>query len=233
MKRQLLFISFYLLGVCLNSVNGQTKRFEIGFEGGPGVTYFYGNTFTMDYLKPIIGGYVGVLFQYHFSKFFSIKTGCSYERKGANFNYKSWDFNTDYLYHLNYITIPALIQAEFGRKVHFFINTGPYFSYLVSQKYTGKDSPSGAGNWLLISTSSEQNLINYDFGVQAELGTKIAVSKEIALSVSLADHLGLLNTKKQLLFTDTMLSPINSDNTSFNNSIFFVLGLSYSFGTLN
>ena len=230
MKRQLLLISFYLLGVCLNSVNGQTNRIEIGLEGGPGVTYFYGNKLSTDYLKPIIGGYIGVLFQYHFSKFFSIKTGCSYERKGANFKFETWNFNTDYVYHLNYITVPALIQAEFGTKVRFFINTGPYFSYLVSQKYSGKNSPSGAGgDWLRISTSSEQNLIKYDFGVNAEIGMKIAVSKEIAIIVSLADHLGLLNTKKQLLFTNTMLDPINSDNTSFNNSIFFVLGLTYSF----
>ena len=229
MKRQLLLISLYLLGVCLNSVNGQTTKIEIGLEGGPGVTYFYGNKQSKDYIKPIIGGYVGVLFQYHFSRVFSIKTGCSYERKGANFNFENEYFNTDYMYHLNYITVPALIQAEFGTKVRFFINTGPYFSYLVSQKYIGKNSPSGTGDWLIISASSEQNLINYDFGVDAEIGMKIPVSKELAITVSLTDHLGLLNTKKQLLLTNTLLDPVNSDNTSFNNSAFIVLGLTYSF----
>ncbi|MDD4604436.1 MAG: porin family protein, partial [Bacteroidales bacterium] len=225
--------SFYLLGVCLNSVNGQTSKFEIGLEGGPGATYFYGNDLTLDYLKPIISGYVGVLFQYHFSKIFSIKTGCSYERKGANFKTESWEFNADYVYHLNYFTVPALIQVEFGNKVRFFINTGPYFSYLLSQKYSGKASQSGSGNRLRISSSSEHNQINYDFGINTEIGMKMTVSKKIAISVSLADHLGLCNTKKQPLFTNTFLAPVYSDNTTYNNSIFVVFGISYGFGAVN
>ena len=233
MPRLLLIISLYLLGTCVNSVNGQTNKFEIAIEGGSGATHFYGNVLTLDNLKPIIGGYAGILFQYHFSRIFSVKSGCSYERKGANFILNSWEFNADYVYQLNYLSVPAVIQAEFGRKVRFFINTGPYFSFLLSQNYIAKNAASGSGNWLLISASSEHEQVKYDFGINAETGVKINVATNTAISVSLADHCGFINTKKQPLFTDAIHAPVNSDNTTFNNSILVVFGISYGFGAIN
>lgn len=231
MKRLFFVISFIFCGICF-TVDGQTSKFEIGVEGGPGATFLYGNTVTLDELKPIIGGYAGVLFQYHFSKVFSIKTGCSYERKGANFKIESWEFNTDYVYHLNYLTVPALIQAEFGEKVRFYLNSGPYFSYLISQQYSGENYPSGAENSLMISANSEHDQVKYDFGINAEIGLKITISKEINISAGITDHLGLCNTKKQPLFTTTDLAPVNSDNTTYTNSVLVVFGISYGFGAV-
>jgi hypothetical protein len=227
MRQTILVIGFILFGSYLFSASGQAKKFEIGILGGPGLATIYGNSFSKDAFKPILTGYAGILFQYHFSNHFSTKTGLTYERKGTKFKLDSWEFQSGYTYHFDYLTVPFVIQAEFGKKVCFYINAGPYFSYLFRQEYTGKNSRSGAGNWLIISSSVNKNQNIFDIGISAEIGTKIEVSKEWTISIGLMENYGLVNTDKQLLFTTPTLSPVNSDKTSYNHAIFLALGFSY------
>ena len=50
---------------------------------------------------------------------------------------------------------------------------------------------------------------------------------EVAGGSGISEHLGLLNTKKQALYTDTMGTPVNSDDRSLNQALCLSLGLSY------
>ena len=136
------------------------------------------------------------------------------------------------MYKLDYLTIPLLLEAEYGKKICFYANAGLYFSYLLNQNYTGENERSGAGYWLQISPNSTHNKNNFDFGICAETGMKIKVSNELAIYFGLCDRLGLFNTEKQPLFIDEIGNQVNSETTSFNNVTLLILGFSYRFGSI-
>ena len=231
MKRLLLIL--LLNGFFLFLLNAQHARFEVGIEGGPGFSTLYGNEPMRDYTQMIFAGFGGASFQYHFSNHFSLRTGLRYERKGTHVNINNWDFQSDYLYHFNYLTLPVVVQAEFGKKVRFYINAGPYFSYLLSQKYVrqAKDLPPDHGQGLLIGASSLRNTVNYDAGLSTEIGVRIAFSEKTGMSLGVAEHFGLVNTKKSPLYTTTTWAPVYTIADSFNNALSFVIGFSYKIGS--
>jgi hypothetical protein len=229
MKRHLLVIGFFILAGYFTAM-GQTSKFEIGLAGGPGLSFFYGQKLPDDGFTPIVAGYAGAQFQYHFSRHYSLKTGLAYERKGSEFGLHSYDWQFSYIYHANYLTIPVLIQAEYGKNVSFYGNAGLYISYLLSQDYDGKNERSGSGQWMLISPDSQQDERHFDFGVCAEFGIKIKVSQVMAISMGVSDYLGLYNTEKHPMFIDDVGNLLNTETTTYNNAAYFILGCSYRFG---
>jgi hypothetical protein len=87
------------------------------------------------------------------SKVFSLRTGFTYERLDTDYkvtgnSYNFHAFIIDVLYRYDYISIPMLARASFGNKVRFWINGGPYFSYLCNQEYALQNG-SYSGSYLI------------------------------------------------------------------------------------
>ncbi len=226
-------IAVALFTLCLSLLAGipewasaQNSRFELGIEGGIGTAGFTGNEAPDKQFKSVAGGYAGAQFTYRFYRYFSVKTELFYERKGSIYQLDTTDFESKWEYKLDYITHTAMLQMEFGNKVIFYLNLGPYISFLLGQNYSGKEIEVSEKNGLLISPASNHEDNRIDAGLVGEIGMKIPVHFDWLINFGVALHIGLVNTEKQPLFTDQALIPMNTDNTSFNRSILFSFGVS-------
>jgi hypothetical protein len=217
--------SILLAVLCCTTLTtfGQNK-IEIGVEGGPNLGFQRGNELIKKYRSSIVGFSGGVSFQYNFEKNISLRTGLSYEQKGGALkNYPVLFFsdgirrNVRICFRFNYLTVPVLVRASFGEKRHFFVNAGPYFSYLLEEVVTF----SGAG------TSKERYTFNrtdgkWDMGVSAGLGAFIPLGEKLVLTLELRNNLGLYNINS---------APVYGDETIKNNSTNLLIGLAYRIST--
>lgn len=212
MKRFLIICSLVSIG---NSVNlhAQNSMFDLGLEGGPNLSTMLISSsnpafdFNPD---PAIFGSGGFIFQYNFKNFLSLKSGLSYQRKGyqiKDLNYTDQSGNPigngRASSRFDYLTFPVLVKASFGKKVHFFVNAGPYVGYLLSKTDLMKIN----GNKTIYKDPLDATGINrWDFGVASGVGISIPVRTYWAISVELRNYSGLLdltesNTTKWLTNT--------------------------------
>ncbi|WP_430403777.1 porin family protein [Fluviicola sp.] len=124
-----------------NNVFAQTNRYDWGIEGGPNLSTL---RITETKTNSMIYGSAGFIFQYNTKKILSFKTGFSYQRKGTQllgrFVNNDYYYNNTYYYSVgqstysfDYISLPFLVKASFGKKVKFFVNAGPYIGFLLSR----------------------------------------------------------------------------------------------------
>jgi hypothetical protein len=198
MNRFLLFLSAISIG-SISNLRAQNSMFDLGLEGGPNLStvsitspLFEANT------KPTIFGSGGFIFQYNFKNFLSIKTGLSYQRKGFQFPESSLvSANGDFVgtgrtvYSLDYMTLPILVKASFGKKVQFFVNAGPYVGFLLGKtervNITTNDSEQ-------ISKNKDMTGLNrWDFGVSGGIGIAIPIRTYWVISVEARNYTGLMD----------------------------------------
>jgi hypothetical protein len=195
----------------------QTNKFDIGVDAGPGLIYMYGNDIITKYNQPSVGVSADISFQYNINKIFSLKTMLSYDLKGnqatvyfTNQNgVNTGEKGTIHSY-LDYLTLPILAKATFGRKIRFFVNAGPYISALVK-------------------TSNNYNNVAYvngslkpiDSGIQAGLGLTVPIKQYFELSIEDRNSVGLLNISRQ---------PVINNGTVKTFSSALLVGFNYKFG---
>jgi hypothetical protein len=80
-----LFISIF------GTTFGQRNAFDLGMEGGAGMTWLRGNDFINYSHKPAIGFSNGIYFQYNLRKMVSFRAGLAYERKGSSLTMVIYD----------------------------------------------------------------------------------------------------------------------------------------------
>lgn len=190
--------TFFLLSIAFllyfNQLNAQTNKFELGVEASPSITFLKGSSFMENFYDPTLGFSGGFSFQYNIGKRIALRTNIAYERKGGinrnNFYYdgnliknSSINFNFDYL------TLPILVRFSFGKRVKYFVNTGPYFGYLLSQTFVTK------GDNFNTRTNDYTSATNkFDFGVSFGTGLQYPIKEKIYLSSEIRGNLGLYNT---------------------------------------
>ncbi|MCX6247203.1 MAG: porin family protein [Bacteroidetes bacterium] len=219
-----------LFGVQASTLSGQ-QRFAVSIEGGPSYTYIHGSQDNSDFLKPILGGYGGVAFQYNFLDKLAFKTGIAYERKGADLLVNSIMLN--YTFHFDYLTIPMLIKGSFGKKVRFLVSAGPYVSYLIHQTYINNHYYPYNFDYPIPDPSSYENANKFDFGVIASIGIEVRIKHQYALSMEVSDHYGLVNTGLFPSFLSESGMQYNFDHDAINNAVILSLGFSYFFPSGN
>lgn len=177
------------------SVNGQVSKFEIGLEGGPSLTSLRGNDILEDFNDPTIGYSGGVTFQYNFPKLISIRTNITYERKGVVAKFNAKDINGNQIGEIkahsnfDYLIIPVLARLNFGSKLNFFVNAGPYFGYLI--KHT---SFTEAFNEFPESTmDNTANFKRFDTGLTSGLGCGLPIKNNFTMTIEVRHNLGLYN----------------------------------------
>lgn len=203
-----------MLSLALSSI-GQSNKFEVGLDAGPGLIDLWPNTGNY---APFVGTSASIFLQYNINCIFSIKSGIGYELKGTAVN--------DYvllsppvflaspsIVKLNYLTLPILAKAIFGRKVKFFFDAGPYLSALAeaSDRYT--EYASGPTT---VNLYKRGDVKPYDSGIQAGLGLVIPIGKNIEFSFEDRNSFGLID--------------ICARNSKTLSSA-FLLGFSYKFGS--
>jgi len=214
----LVFISLLLSA----SLFAQQNKFDIGVEGGPGISKFYGS--DASHLQPIVAGSAGVAFQYNFPKIFSIRTGLDYERKG-------WEATVTFIdvygnpvattldnFHFDYLTIPVLARATFGKKVRFFVNAGPYFSVLLRTAGILGGSTGIIPQEIVNATSTFKP---FDFGISAGAGIEIPIIERFGITVEARNNVGLINVADK---------PIYNNGNIKSYATVFLVGFEYKFG---
>ncbi len=182
----------------------QDKKLEFGIEGGPNISVIYP---VNGYTKIGIGFKAGVSFGFNFSKIFSLRTNISFERKVATYDAIQFADEEGMFWgtvkgHTNYdyLVLPVLIRAGFGKKVRCFANLGPYIGYLIQAKgpyvpITYSPNP----NETYIFTDNYAKKIDFGFtagiGLTIPLGDKLAISLEARNDLSLQSFLENSPTK--------------------------------------
>lgn len=195
MKNTLIIASFLALG--MTSLKAQTSnRYDWGIEGGPNLNTFRMKANPFFDTKPAVFGSGGFIFQYNTKKILSFKTGFSYQRKGYQMKGLLFtDAVGNYLetgkavVSFDYITLPLLVKASFGKKTQFFINAGPYGGFLLSAKgrfiYSGQDN-----NQTETFTNSVQR---WDFGIASGIGIAIPIKESWKIHAELRNYFGLID----------------------------------------
>lgn len=196
--KQLFRLSVIFLSVILPFLSqGQSKGFQLGIEGGPGLTTIRSDPFISpsNAIWGSFGGAVGFTLKYNISDRLALKTSFGYEtgKPGPHEQVK----------YLNYLTIPILFQVKFGMKPMFFINLGPYFSYLL---------PSRTYGW---------HYKEFDAGVSMGVGVGIPLSSKVDMTFEIRNNVGFVNIQSGSTFW--YLS-----NTQYQNLVIMQIGFTYN-----
>jgi hypothetical protein len=222
MKNTIVFI-FLLFSI---SAFSQQNKWDVGIVGGPGITALrLTNHSRWDYSKPTIGFYTGLSAQYNFNSHFAIHTELAFDRKGAvnklNFTdaYGNQTATIKLTNQLNYLTLPILFRASIGNKVKYFVQAGPYLSYLLNQ--TTKQLSTLSDPQYHYHINGTSHLPAMDFGMSAGLGILVPVKEKFSISCELRGNYGLVD----------LFSKGNSTTTKeFNETLNLLIGISYKIG---
>lgn len=223
---QLLKILTIALLFTANNVSAQTNRYDLGIEGGPNLSTFKDQPHFDARTKVFFSG--GVSFQYNSKKIFSFRTGLYYQKKGYQQELKSINGSTGIVYastdmtsNYHYLTVPLLARATFGKKVKFFMNAGPYVSYLMVQRFTSVLSkvPVNAEN-----NKNINGIKDWDLGITGGVGIAIPL-KSWLISLEMRNYFGILNTS---------IRNSNSSNSGkiehYTNTTDLNIGVAYRLG---
>jgi len=191
-------VLFFLFTI---STYAQSSKFEWGAQLGAGFSEL------RDAPEPensIIGGVLGLTFQYNMNRMFSIHSNIAVERKGTELPGSDWQCancpHEGAAIQLDYVTVPVLARFNFGSKARFFANTGPYVGYLINYEW--------------IDT-------RFDYGWVTGLGGQMDITQKTVLSLEVRNSYGL-----------APITAGNSEfeNGRYNNSLNLLLGVAFRLG---
>ncbi|AEA44588.1 porin family protein [Fluviicola taffensis] len=217
MNRFIFAITFFTL-TATTSLKAQNSLVDFGIEGGPNLSLLTGTTVFNTKFDPKIFASAGFIFQYNTKKFLSFKTGVSYQQKGYQQSITLVDpfgNNAETGKHssrFDYLTLPILVKATFGKKINFFVNAGPYVGYLLNVTSRYK-SPSYSGE-----QKATNSFNRWDFGISAGLGIGVPINDYWVISLEARNYTGLTN-----------ISPFANSNLKTNTTD-LRLGVVYRMG---
>lgn len=200
------------------SVFAQRTKIELGIEGGPSIAFMQvRNNPSFNYYNPRILGSGAFAFEYHFSNLIYLRSALGYEVKGYQRPYQIYANGTDLgiattYFQFDYVTLPILIRLNFGKKIRFFLNAGPYMSYLTAKKAHISEYEQYSGSAL---SGSVRDYNRFDFGFSGGLGIGIPINENWSVSLEARNNFGLL--------------PLKTDNDGkiFTNSSNLLAGINY------
>ena len=178
MKRITSLILTLLFAVCVNAqVEEPRSHLEIGVTGGMNFNNMeFQPTIRQKFLNGVGGG---LNIRYTSEKYFSMICATQVE---INFSQRGWEEDFDdgttnsYSKVLNYVEIPLFAHLSWGREergFQFFLNLGPQFGFLLSEKEHYK------GNWKIVERPESLQPIYgkkveniFDYGIAGGLGVE-------------------------------------------------------------
>jgi len=203
---------------------GQINRFEVSGETGTNVLFLWANKNENNTELPRFGLSTGFSFRYNFHKNFSIETNPAIDRKrsyapNATIDEEPDPFlgSVDIASQYDCLTIPIRIRYCLGRKVKFFVSTGPYFSYMFGLTFLFKyESGSEIGP---LGYTGFYN--QFEFGISSSIGLAVPVTDFLQFQIEIRNNTGL--------------NDIGNGKSAFassrkTNTIVPLIGMTYSFG---
>lgn len=196
-KKSVKFIAVCLFSLACSHLQAQKTKFQIGIEMGPSLSRLYGNDIVAQHGAFLPNFTGGVFVQKALNSSFSWRTGLQYDRKGATTVVQHMDAigsplgNLTIQNRFNYVTMPILFQAQFGKKISYFFNVGPYVSYLISQNEITQGIQK-----LYSKLSYIQNYHRFDVGASTGVGLRIPVKAKAVLGLEIRNNLGLYHISK-------------------------------------
>ena len=218
--KKLLTIFFALL--TLNSFS-QKKTYDIGFEAGINYGSLRGNEFANDFYKSKFSYSAGAFVEYSLNDIYALRSGLYYDRKGASYDIDETNEVGDIVgivhgtTNLDYLVVPFLLRAHFGKETRFFINGGPFVGFLISAKDKIDEFKPYPG----YEYDTKDNYNKTDIGLSFGAGMSFPFGKRFEGSFEFKDNLGLTNIASY-------------DNYFFGkvktNALYFLLGFSCRLG---
>jgi hypothetical protein len=180
------------LGTAAFSQTKGTTQFgiEVGLNAATVTT---GNFSNSDYRT---GFNAGGSVEHYFSESWSFKAKVLYDQKGWDNGYLNnltTGSSTNVDYHLNYITVPLLANWHFGHTKNWYLNFGPYVSFLLDAKAANTDLK-GAFN-------------SVDAGLDLGIGIKFPIVEKTNFFIEFNGQAGIPDMIK------------NNGNSSFRSSV--------------
>ncbi|MHB1279454.1 MAG: porin family protein [Bacteroidia bacterium] len=219
MKKTCSLFSLFFVLFILPGWKASAQSCEAGFELGPGVATMRGNFWVESLNAPRIGFSGGVFIQRNMPGIISFRTALLFDRKGSSFTVPVTDDEGNSLgdmrttFNHDFLTVPLLVRATFGQKVRFFVNTGPYFSYLLKQSIVSKGDQ--------IKTMKQTDTDGYkrfDMGISAGIGLAVPLCSTMKLNVEVRNNLGLVDVSDRPIANNGMLK---------HNSANLLVGVSF------
>ncbi len=182
---------------------GFSQKKEFGIIAGPNFSNIRGMDSPLSDYKYAVGFLAGISFEYSIRESFSIKSNLLFERKSNQTNINSVfmvdgeeEFvNADARNNFDFITLPVMAKYNFGKNNSFFINGGPYFSYLLNVK-THFSVNSESENFKSTTIDNSDSYKSFDAGLAFGFGKRFDIDSKNALTVEIRNSLGLLNISK-------------------------------------
>lgn len=188
----------------------QSSKISVGIEGGVG----FSNS-MIGINSPGIGYAAKLTSQYDLSKILSINIGVGYEQRSSTFHaiiidsINPVDFSDNSKF--DFLTLPILLRASFGSKVKYFINAGPYFSYLLKAHGYMKDNIENTKTY----SEGTDYYKRFESGISFGTGVSIPIAQQLSLLIEARGNVGLTNLSK------------TEGATHKTNSAHVLVGLSY------
>ncbi len=215
-KTLLLLISGILLQ--LGAIAQNPGKLSLTLEMGPTLSDVYIESEAREY-DPKIGHNVAIGLLYRIDSTFSVKLSVGTERKGGQqfitFTDDAGNITYDHgIIHHNqdFLVVPLLLRANFGKERRHFANVGPYAGFLTNSAYR-----SNRRDFYLEDTQFYKTL---DLGVSAGFGTTYHISPSLNLTAELRYNLGFSKG-----FDDPDLEFIKWQH----RSVALLVGIHYSF----
>jgi hypothetical protein len=174
---------FILLG--FYSVSHAQRRGDVqfGITVGGNLSYVEDDNY---YDSNVLGGFnAGLSADYYFSRAWSLKVEARYDQKGyaggTLYDDNGNDIADNVNFRLNYVSVPVLASYHFGRNREWYIDFGPYVSFLTSAKETNDN----------VDVKSSFN--NTDGGFDVAIGVKVPISPRAKFFVELGGEAGVVN----------------------------------------
>ena len=194
----------FSLNAQLRSVAEKAYAFE--FSLGPSLVALNGETIRKDIRQPKISYASKIALLFNLKNAISLNAKLLFERKGMRTRYDVWYYNpnidstgcscttspgtTENNLNLNYITLAPNLRFHIPQS-NFYLEAGPYASYLLKANATRKNSWDGGR----IHHYNINTIKRFDAGISLSVGYKVQVTQKLAIMLEATDNFGLLNIK--------------------------------------
>lgn len=183
--KKILFTLCIILGLYSFSNAQRRGDVQFGITAGGNLSYIQNSSYYSN--SDILGGFnAGLSADYYFSRMWSLKVEAKYDQKGyANgslYDDQGNDIQDFVNFRLNYVTVPVLASVHFGRQREWYIDFGPYISFLTSAKTT---------NYGQLDVKNSFN--STDGGFDFAFGYKVPIAQRAKFFIELGGAAGLAN----------------------------------------
>jgi len=165
--------------IAFAQTNGGTEfNITVGYNSSTVTT----SNINADYRSGFNAGIGG---EQYFSDSWGFKAKVLYDQKGwANGYYATNTTSITTDYHLDYLTVPLMADWHFGHTKNWYLNFGPYISFLLSAK----------------TAANNQDVKSYfnsaDGGLDVGIGVKFPISEGVKLFLEINGQGGIANINK-------------------------------------